>query len=86
MRQYSPEFRERALRLLDTTMEASDVSEFEAISSVASKLGISEEPMRRWRRKVQVNAGERPGATAPAMPRLGVSSVRLSNYAGPKRF
>lgn len=25
MRQYSPEFRERALRLLDTTMEASDV-------------------------------------------------------------
>ena len=34
-RQYSPEFRQRALRLLDTMMEASEVSEFEAIKSVA---------------------------------------------------
>jgi hypothetical protein len=37
-RQYSPDFRQRALRLLDTTMEASEVSEFEAIKSVAGKL------------------------------------------------
>ncbi|WP_216640323.1 transposase, partial [Mycobacterium gordonae] len=63
-RQYSPEFRQRALRLLDTTMEASDISEFEAIKSVASKLGISEESLRRWRRKAQVDAGERPGTTS----------------------
>jgi transposase len=63
-RQYSPEFRARALRLLDTTMEASEVSEFEAIMSVASKLGISEESVRRWRRKAQVDAGERPGMTS----------------------
>lgn len=58
-----PEFRQRALRLLDTMMEASDVSEFEAIKSVASKLGIAEESVRRWRRKAQVDAGERPGTT-----------------------
>ncbi len=63
-RQYSPEFRDRALRLLDTTMEASDISEFEAIKSVASKLGISEESVRRWRRKAQVDAGERTGTTS----------------------
>lgn len=62
-RQYSQEFRQRALRLLDTTREASDISEFEAIKSVASKLGISEESVRRWRRKAQVDAGERPGMT-----------------------
>lgn len=62
-RQYSQEFRQRALRLLDTMMEASDISEFEAIKSVASKLGISEESVRRWRRKAQVDAGERPGMT-----------------------
>ena len=62
-RQYSPEFRDRALRLLDTMMEASDISEFEAIKSVASKLGISEESVRRWRRKAQVDAGERPGTS-----------------------
>ncbi|GAA2545290.1 transposase [Mycolicibacterium diernhoferi] len=63
-RQYSPEFRDRALRLLDTMMEASDISEFEAIKSVASKLGISEESVRRWRRKAQVDAGERSGTTS----------------------
>ena len=62
-RQYSPEFRQRALRLLDTMMEASDISEFEAIKSVASKLDISEESVRRWRRKAQVDTGERPGTT-----------------------
>jgi len=63
-RQYSPEFRQRALRLLDTTMEASDISESEAIKSVAGKLGVSEESVRRWRRKAQVDAGERPGMTS----------------------
>lgn len=63
-RQYSPEFRDRALRLLDTTMEDSEVSEFEAIKSVSSKLGVSEESVRRWRRKAQVDAGERSGTTS----------------------
>lgn len=63
-RQYSLEFRQRALRLLDTTMEASEVSEFEAIKSVASKLGVSEESVRRWRRKAQIDAGEHPGMTS----------------------
>lgn len=60
-RQYSPEFRQRALRLLDTTMEALEIYEFEAIKSVANKLGTSEESVRRRRRKAQVDAGERPG-------------------------
>ena len=64
-RQYSPQLRQRALRLLEeTTMEASEVSEFEAIKSVAGKLGISEESLRRWRRKAQIDAGERPGMTS----------------------
>ena len=45
-------------------MEASEVSEFEAIKSVASKLSISQESVRRWRRKAQVDAGERAGTTS----------------------
>jgi hypothetical protein len=40
-RQYPPEFRVRALRLLDTMMEDPDVSEFDAIKSVAGTLGVS---------------------------------------------
>lgn len=63
-RQYPPEFRQRALQLLDTMMEASEVPEFEAIRSVAGQLNISEESVRRRRRKAQVDAGERPGATS----------------------
>ena len=83
-RQYSPEFRQRALRLLDTMMEGSDISEFEAIKSVASKLGISEESVRRWRRKAQVDAGERPGATSSEHAEIRrlkreVSELRRSN-------
>jgi transposase len=75
-RQYSPEFRQRAWRLLDTTMEASEVSEVEAIKSVAGKLGISEESVRRWRRRAQVDAGQRRVRPAPSMPRSVVSSGR----------
>ncbi|WP_242603478.1 IS3 family transposase, partial [Mycolicibacterium thermoresistibile] len=56
--------RDRALRLLDTTMEDSGVSEFEAIKSVASKLGVSQESVRRWRRKAEIDAGQRPGVTS----------------------
>jgi putative transposase len=63
-RQYPPEFRQRALRLLDTVMEASEVSEYEAIKSVAGKLGIAEESVRRWRRKAQVDSGQRPGTSS----------------------
>jgi transposase len=63
-RQYPPEFRQRAVRLVDTTMEASDVSESGAIKSVASKLGVSQESVRRWRRNAQVDAGARAGTTS----------------------
>ncbi len=45
-------------------MGASEVSEFEAIKSVSSKLGISEESVCRWRRKAQVDAGERSDASS----------------------
>ncbi|KUI20621.1 transposase [Mycobacterium sp. GA-2829] len=62
-RQYPPEFRARAMRMLDASLEDSQVSEFEAIRSVASKLGVAEESVRRWRRKAQIDAGERPGTS-----------------------
>ena len=60
---YSPEFRQRALRLLDTMMESPETSGSRP-SSPASKLGVLEESVRRWRRKAQVDAGERPGMTS----------------------
>jgi transposase len=44
--------------------EASEVSEFDAIKSVAGKLNISEESVGRWRREAQIDPGERPGVTS----------------------
>jgi transposase len=64
----SPEtfqFRQRALRLLDTTLEASErTSEFEAIRSVAAKVGVAEESVRRWHRKRQIDAGQLAGTSS----------------------
>lgn len=63
-RQYPPEVRQRGLRLLEVTLQDSEVSEFEAIRSVAAKMSLAEETLRRWRRKAQIDAGERPGTSS----------------------
>jgi transposase len=40
-------------------------SEFEAIRSVATKLGIgSPETLRKWVRRAEIDAGSRPGLTS----------------------
>jgi transposase len=60
---YPRELRERAVRMVQES-KAEYGSEFEAIRSVASKLGIgSAETLRKWVRRAEIDAGERPGAT-----------------------
>jgi transposase len=39
-------------------------SEWAAISSIASKLGMTAETLRSWIRSEQVDAGKRPGITS----------------------
>jgi transposase len=67
---YSPEIRERAVRMVAES-KADYGSEFEAIKSIASKLGIgSAETLRKWVRRAEIDAGQRPGVTTSESEQL----------------
>ena len=61
---YPPELRERAVRMV-AEVQSDYPSQWAAIGAVASKLGIgSAETLRKWLRRAEVDAGERPGLTS----------------------
>ena len=58
---YPPELRERAVRMV-AEVQGGYPSQWAAIGAVASKLGIcSSETLRKWVRRAEVDAGQRPG-------------------------
>jgi len=60
---YPREFRDRAVRMV-VEGKQDYPSEFEAIRTVAGKLGIgSAETLRKWVRQAEVDGGSRPGRT-----------------------
>ena len=68
-KRYSPEFRERAVRLIDEQMKEGK-SQWAAIQSISQKLGCTPESLRRWTRRAEVDAGKRPGLTTEERERL----------------
>jgi transposase len=60
---YSREFRESAVALVFEQVEQ-HASQWEAICSVAAKLNVSGETVRKWVRQAEVDAGTRPGASS----------------------
>jgi len=68
-KRYSPEFRERAVRLIDEQMKEGK-SQWAAIQSISQKLGCTPESLRRWTRRVEVDEGKRPGLTTEERDRL----------------
>jgi transposase-like protein len=66
---YSPELRERAVRMVFD--HAPDhASQWATIRSVAEKLGCTVEALRRWVRQAERDRGERPGLTTDERQRL----------------
>jgi transposase len=66
---FSPEVRERAVRLVMETV-GNHESEWAAISSVAGKIGCTPESLRKWLRRAEVDAGKRPGLSTAERERF----------------
>lgn len=66
---YSPEVRERAVRMV-LEQEAQHPSQWAAIQSIASKIGCTAETLRKWVRQAERDVGRRPGLTTQERQRL----------------
>jgi transposase len=63
-KQYPAELRQRAVRLVAEQRDQYQ-TEYEAIRSIAAKLGISTaETLRKWVRQSEIDSGRRPGTTS----------------------
>jgi transposase len=63
------EVQERAVRLVFEQSEAHG-SQWAAITAIAPKLGCTPETLRRWVRRAERDAGNRPGLTTTERQRL----------------
>jgi transposase len=68
-RRYSPELRERAVRMVfDTIAETGE--RFGVITRVARQLGIGTESLRNWVRQAEIDDGQRPGVSTADKQRI----------------
>jgi transposase len=66
---FSGEVRERAVRMVfDHASEYA--SEWEAMCSIAEKIGCSAETLRKWVRQTEVDSGRRGGLTTDQQTRI----------------
>ena len=68
---YPAEMRDRAVRMVFEAERYCDL-QWEAIRSVAEKLGPTPETVRKWVRRFEVDEGRRPGLTTDERERLKV--------------
>ena len=70
-RRFSPEVRERAVRLVREHQSEYE-SQWGAITSIAGKIGCTAETLRLWVRQTERDTGQRPGVTTEEQQRLKV--------------
>ena len=68
-KRYSPEFRERAVRLVEEQVKDGS-SQWAAMQSISAKLGCTAETLRRWYRQEERDRGERGGLTTDERAKL----------------
>ena len=68
-RRYSPEVRDRAVRMVFDQQVEHD-SQWAAMCSISAKIGCSAETLRNWVRQAERDAGRRPGLTTEERQRL----------------
>lgn len=66
---YSPEVRERAVRMV-LTSEHEHSSRWAALVSISSKIGCTPETLRAWVNKMEVDSGKKPGVTSDAAAKI----------------
>lgn len=66
---YSPEVRERAVRLV-FEQQGEHESQWAAIGSIAAKIGCTAETLRGWVRQAERDRGTRPGLSSDERERL----------------
>ena len=68
-RKYSPEVRERAVRMV-REHGSEHPSQWAAITSIASKFGCTAETLRNWVRQAERDSGQRGGLTTDERQRF----------------
>ena len=68
-KRYSPEVRERAVRMV-LEHQANHNSQWKAISSIAAKIGRAGETLRNWVRQAERDQGVRAGQTSEERDRI----------------
>ena len=66
---YSPEIRQRAVRMV-FEHQSDYESQWEAIGSIAGKIGCTTETLRKWVRKAEIDTGRRDGITSDQHARI----------------